>query len=143
MPGSAPNPFEYAVVRVVPRPERGECLNAGVVLICRPKRFLAARVFLDPARLAAFAADPAFDHAGVHAHLALIPQIAAGDPATGPIGRLSQTERFHWLVAPQSTMIQPSAVHTGLCVDPEAVLERLLARLVLPVAAAEVRSSAP
>jgi hypothetical protein len=124
----AEHPFQYAIVRVVPRVERGECLNAGVVLLCRPRRFLAARVGLDRARLAALA--PGVDPATIETHLAAIERIAAGDPAAGPIAQLGQGERFHWLVAPSSTVIQPSEVHTGLCDDPAAELEHLFERLV-------------
>ena len=124
----AEHPFQYAVVRVVPRVERGEFLNAGVVLLCRPKRFLAARVSLDRARLAALA--PGVDPATIETHLGAIERIAAGDPGAGPIARLGQGERFHWLVAPSSTVIQPSEVHTGLCDDPAAELEDLVAKLV-------------
>jgi hypothetical protein len=124
----ADQPFQYAIVRVVPRVERGECLNAGVVLLCRPRRFLAARVGLDAARLAALA--PGVDPATIETHLAAIERIAAGDPAAGPIARLGQGERFHWLVSPSSTVIQPSEVHTGLCDDPAAELEHLFERLV-------------
>ena len=124
----AEQPFQYAIIRVVPRIERGECLNAGVVLLCRPKRFLAARVGLDPARLAALA--PGVDPATIEEHLAAIERIAAGDPEAGPIARLGQGERFHWLVAPSSTVIQPSEVHTGLCEDPVVELDHLFERLV-------------
>jgi hypothetical protein len=121
-------PFQYAIIRVVPRVERGECLNAGVVLLCRPRRFLAARVGLDHARLAALA--PGVDPATLDTHLAGIERIARGDADAGPIARLGQGERFHWLVAPSSTVIQPSEVHTGLCVDPAEELEHLFERLV-------------
>jgi hypothetical protein len=124
----ADHPFQYAIIRVVPRVERGECLNAGVVLLCRPRRFLAARVGLDRERLAALA--PGVDSAIIETHLAAIEAIAGGDPAAGPIARLGQGERFHWLVAPASTVIQPSEVHTGLCEDPAAELEHLMDRLV-------------
>jgi hypothetical protein len=124
----AEHPFQYAIVRVVPRVERGECLNAGVVLLCRPRRFLAARVALDHGRLAALA--PGVDPATIETHLAAIERIAAGDPSAGPIARLGQGERFHWLVAPSSTVIQPSEVHTGLCDDPAAELEHLMESLV-------------
>ena len=124
----ADHPFQYAIIRVVPRVERGECLNAGVVLLCRPKRFLAARVGLDRARLAALA--PGVDPETIETHLAAIEAIAEGDPAAGPIARLGQGERFHWLVAPSSTVIQPSEVHTGLCADPAVELEHLFERLV-------------
>jgi Protein of unknown function (DUF3037) len=123
-----PNAFQYAIVRVVPRVERGECLNAGVILLCRGRRFLAARTVLDEHRLAAFAPD--LDPASIRPHLEAIERIAAGDPAAGPIARLGTAERFHWLVAPSSTIIQPSEVHTGLCDDPAAELDHLVASLV-------------
>lgn len=124
----AGHPFQYAIVRVVPRVERGECLNAGVVLLCRPRRYLAARVELDRGRLAALAPD--VDPTTIETHLAAIERIAAGDVGAGPIARLGQGERFHWLVAPSSTVIQPSEVHTGLCDDPAAELEHLVDLLV-------------
>jgi hypothetical protein len=120
--------FQYAIIRVVPRVERGECLNAGVVMLCRPRRFLAAKVGLDEARLRALAPDA--DPATVLPHLAAIERIAAGDPSAGPIAGLTAAERFHWLVAPSSTVIQPSEVHTGLCEDPAEELEHLFERLV-------------
>ena len=123
-----PSAFQYAIVRVVPRVERGECVNAGVVLFCRPRRFLAARTELDEARLRALAPD--VDVAAVHGHLDAIERIAAGDLAAGPIAALPASERFHWLVAPSSTIIQPSPVHTGLSDDPAGELEHLVARLV-------------
>jgi hypothetical protein len=120
--------FQYAIIRVVPRVERGECLNAGVVVLCRPRRFLAAKVGLDEARLRAMAPDA--DPATILPHLAAIERIAAGDPSAGPIAVLTAAERFHWLVAPSSTVIQPSEVHTGLCEDPAEELEHLYERLV-------------
>ena len=120
--------FQYAIVRVVPRVERGECLNAGVVMLCRPRRFLAAKVGLDEARLRAIAPDA--DPASILPHLAANERIAAGDPAAGPLALLTAAERFHWLVAPSSTVIQPSEVHTGLCEDPDDELEHLFDRLV-------------
>jgi DUF3037 family protein len=120
--------FDYALVRVVPRVERGECLNVGIVLLCRPRRYLGARIRLDEARLAAFA--PGLDPSAVRPHLEAIERIAAGDPTAGPIARLDKAERFHWLVAPASTIIQPSEVHTGLCRDPDAELDHLVATLV-------------
>jgi hypothetical protein len=122
------NAFQYAIVRVVPRVERGECLNVGVILLCRPRRFLAARIALDTGRLAAFASD--LDPATIRPHREAIERIAAGDPAAGPIGRLDTAERFHWLVAPSSTIIQTSEVHTGLCDDPAAELGHIMAMLV-------------
>jgi hypothetical protein len=125
---SPPSPFQYAIVRVVPRVERGECVNAGVVLFCRPLRFLAAQVELDDARIRAIAPDA--DLAAVRGHLDALVRIAAGDPDAGPIAALPESERFHWLVAPSSTIIQCSPVHTGLSEDPAAELEHLMARLV-------------
>jgi pimeloyl-ACP methyl ester carboxylesterase len=122
------SPFQYAILRVVPRVERGECMNAGVVLFCRPRRYLAARAALDAARLAAFA--PELDLAEVSEHLDAMSRIAAGERDAGPVARLEQSERFHWLVAPSSTVIQPSPVHTGLCEDPEATLADLVSKLV-------------
>ena len=124
----ADQPFQYAIIRVVPRVERGELLNAGVVLLCRPRRFLAARVGLDRARLHALAPD--VDAGTIETHLAAIERIARGDADAGPIAALGQGERFHWLVAPSSTVIQPSEVHTGLCDDPAAELDHLFDRLV-------------
>jgi hypothetical protein len=123
-----PSPFQYAIIRVVPRVERGECFNAGVILFCRPRRFLAARTFLDERRL--FALDPDADADAVRAHLEAIERVAAGDAAGGPIAALPRHERFHWLVAPSSTMIQPSDVHTGLCDTPAAELDHLFDALV-------------
>jgi hypothetical protein len=122
------NAFSYAIIRVVPRVERGERLNAGVVLHSRQHGFLAARVGLDEARLRAIAPD--LDPATVRAHLEAIERIAAGDPAAGPIAGLDQSERFGWIAAPSSTMIQPSRVHTGLTDDPAAMLDRLFDELV-------------
>jgi hypothetical protein len=123
-----PSPFQYAIVRVVPRVERGECFNAGVILFCRPRRFLAAKTWLDEGRLRALAPDA--DAETLRAHLGAIEAIAAGDPQAGPIAQLPRHERFHWLVAPSSTMIQPSDVHTGLCDDPAAELEHLFQTMV-------------
>lgn len=120
--------FDYAIVRVVPRVERGECINVGVILFCRTRRYLAAAVELDPARLAAFA--PGLDPADLQPHLDSLVRIAAGGPESGPIGALPQSERFHWLTSPRSTIIQPSPVHTGRCPDPAAALEHLLATMV-------------
>ena len=120
--------FQYAVVRIVPRVERGESLNAGVILLCRERRFLGARVSLDERRLAAFAPDT--DPAAIRPHLAAIERIAAGDPSAGPIAALGIGERFHWLVAPSSTVIQPSEVHTGVCEDPQRELDDLFEQLV-------------
>jgi hypothetical protein len=120
--------YDYAVIRVVPRVDREEFLNVGVIISCPAKDFLEARVELDEARLLAF--DPTLDIEAIRAHLASIPRICAGGPDAGPIGQLSQRERFHWLVAPRSTTIQTSRVHTGRCTDPDPVSERLLDRMV-------------
>ena len=124
----ARSPFQYAIVRVVPRVERGECLNAGVVLFARTRDFLGMRVALDAGRLLALAPDA--DPGPVAAQLDGRARIAAGDPAAGPIARLPAHQRFHWLVAPSSTVVQPSRVHTGLCHDPAETLERLFTSLV-------------
>ena len=123
-------PFVYAVLRVVPRVERGEFINAGVVLYCQAERFLGARVHLDPARLEAL--DPGADLEAVRAHLDAVRSVCAGGPEAGAVGRLPLAERFGWLVAPRSTVVQPSPVHTGLTDDPEAELDRLLRSMVLP-----------
>ena len=125
-----PSSFDYAIVRVMPRVERGELINAGVIVSCPTERYLAARIELDVARLHAL--SPSTDAEEVAAALALIPLIAAGDPRGGPIAALPRGERFHWLVAPRSAMIQTSPVHTGLCDPPGAALDQLIARLVLP-----------
>lgn len=125
MPGDA---FQYAIVRVVPDAERGECVNAGVVLYCRRRRFLAARTALDERRLAAL--HPDVDLEAVRGHLDALGRIAAGAPDAGPIAALPPSERFHWLVAPSSTIIQTSPVHTGLTDDPARELDHLFTRLV-------------
>ena len=124
----AASPFQYAIVRVVPQVERGESVNAGVVLFCRALDFLAARFELDDARVRALSPDADLD--AVRGQLDALARIAAGAPESGPIAALPASERFHWLVAPSSTMIQCSPVHTGLSDDPERELERLVARLV-------------
>lgn len=121
-------PFQYAMLRVVPDVERGERINAGVVVLCRPTRFLGARVGLDEALLAALA--PGTDLGPIRDLLETIPRLCAGDPSAGPIAWLEPAERFHWVVAPSSTVVQPSAVHTGLTSDPRATLEWLFRRLV-------------
>jgi hypothetical protein len=124
----APSSFDYGIVRVVPRVERGEFVNAGVVLFCRTRRFLAARIELDVPRLLALA--PEIDLAEVERHLAVFPRVAAGGADAGPIGALPQPDRFHWLVAPRSAIIQVSDVHAGTCDDPAAALEELMALMV-------------
>ncbi len=120
--------YDYAIIRVVPRVERGEFFNVGVVLSCKAGDFLEARIELDEGRLRALA--PELDLETIRAHLAALPAICAGGAKAGPIGQLSKRERFHWLTAPRSTMIQTSPVHTGRCVDSIAMLERLLDTMV-------------
>lgn len=120
--------FDYALIRVVPRVEREEFINAGVILYCLTRRFLEARVELDERRLLALAPDA--DVELVRSHLEAIPRLCAGGKGAGPIGQLPQKERFHWLVAPKSTIIQTGPVHTGLCHEPESALEHLLRTMV-------------
>jgi hypothetical protein len=120
--------FDYAVIRVMPRVERGELINAGVILFCLGKDFLRARVEVNEPRLCAL--WPEIDLDLIRQHLEAIPKICAGAPDAGPIGRLSLRERFHWLVAPRSTMIQVSPVHTGLCDEPERALDELFTQAV-------------
>jgi hypothetical protein len=124
-----PSSFDYAVVRVVPRVERGEFINAGVIVFCLEHRFLEARVLVDEARLKAL--WPEVDIELVRKHLEAIPRICAGDAAAGPIARLSQRERFHWLVSPRSTIIQVSPVHSGLCEVPGRTMEQLSRQLLV------------
>lgn len=126
----APSSFDYAIVRVVPRVEREEFINAGVILYCLTRRYLEARVELDERRLQALAPDA--DVELIRSHLESIPRLCLGGKAAGPIGQLPQKERFHWLVAPRSTMIQTGPVHSGLCEEPAKALEHLLQRMVLP-----------
>ena len=126
MPGR--EDFQYSILRVVPHVERGECLNAGVLLFCRRLGFLGARTGLDPAAMAALAPD--HDAEAVRAHLNALERVAAGAPDGGPIAALEPSERFHWLTAPSSTVVQASPVHTGLTNDPAAELDRLFAQLV-------------
>ncbi len=120
--------YDYAIVRVVPQIERGEFINAGVILVCAARGFLQARVALDPARLRCL--DPGADAEAFEGALSAIPAICAGGAAGGPIGRLPLRARFDWLVAPRSTSVQVSPVHSGRCADLEAALERLMDRLV-------------
>lgn len=120
--------YEYAVLRVVPRVERGEQINAGVVLYCPRRRFLEARVHLDRERLRAL--DPGLDAGAVEEHLESARRVCHGGPEAGALGGLPPRERFGRIVAPRSTVIQPSPVHTGLCEAPEAALERLMRNLV-------------
>ena len=135
----AGSPFQYATLRVVPHIERMEFVNAGVVVFCRPLKFLKARVRLDVARLRALAPD--VEPEPIAAQLDVLARVADGDPSAGPVAALEPSERFHWLVAPSSTVIQPSAVHTGLCDDPWALLARLYDTLVEPPSIAGMRRS--
>ena len=122
------NSFDYAVIRVVPRVEREEFLNAGVVLFCLQKRFLQARVQTQEERWRLL--WPQLDVEVVRRHLEAFVKVCRGDPDAGPIARLSQRERFHWTVAPRSTVVQVSPVHSGLCDDPATAIERLFQSLV-------------
>ena len=120
--------YDYAVIRVVPKVDREEFINAGVIVSCPELSFLEAKIKVNEQRLLAL--DPLVDLDLVRKHLAVIPTICLGGPAAGSIGELPQRQRFHWLVAPRSTIIQPSPVHTGRCADPAAALEHLVATIV-------------
>jgi hypothetical protein len=128
VPAPSGSPFSYLILRVVPSVERGECLNVGVALFCRQKAFLGVRVAVDPARLKALA--PGMPVEEVQEHLDALVRVAQGAPDAGPIAALPQSERFGWLAAPSSTIIQPSPVHTGLSDDPAGTLDGLFGRLV-------------
>lgn len=123
--------YDYAVIRIVPRVEREEFLNVGVILFCRTRRFLDMTTALDPERLAAFA--PSIDVAEVNDHLRAFEAICHGARTGGPIAALPPAERFHWLTAPRSTVIQTSPVHSGLSDDPRRALDHLFGVLVLPL----------
>jgi hypothetical protein len=125
-----PSPFEYVLLRVVPRVDRGEFINAGVVLYCQEARFLDARIHLDPERLRNL--DPSLDPEAVRAHLEVARRVCAGGAGAGAVGLLPPVQRFGWLAAPRSTVVQPSPVHTGLAENPEEALEHLLKVMVRP-----------
>jgi len=125
----ATSSYDYVIIRVVPRVERGECINTGVILFCRTRRFLGMLVHVDEPRLLALAPD--LDLTVIQQHLDTLSLVCAGGPDAGYVGQLSQSERFHWLTSPRSTIIQPSPVHSGLCDDPTAALEHLLETMVL------------
>ncbi len=125
---TAPCAYDYAVIRVVPRVEREEFINAGVILSCPARDFLEARLHLDARRLAALC--PALDAQMVQQYLEVIPRVCRGESTAGPIGLLPQRQRFYWLVAPRSTIIQTSAVHAGLAEDPAQALAHLLRTMV-------------
>jgi DUF3037 family protein len=120
--------FQYTILRVVPRVERGERINVGVILFCPQRRFIGARIELDQARLAAL--DPTLDAADVQPHLDAIAAVVGGQSAGGPLSELPPSERFGWVAAQSSTVIQPSEVHTGLTDEPERTLEHLFSSLV-------------
>ena len=126
MPGE--QTYDYAIIRVVPRVERGEAINVGVILSCPALDYLDARIALDSTRL--LAVDPSADVEATRANLEMIPRVCRGGAEAGPIGELPQRSRFHWLVSPRSTIIQMSPVHTGRTSDPEKALERLLETMV-------------
>jgi len=120
--------YDYAIVRIVPRVERGEMINVGVIVSCPAVDFLDARIELDVSRVRAL--DENLDLEAIRAHLTTIPLVCRGGPEAGAIGALPQRSRFHWLVSPRSTIIQTSPVHTGRTADPAAALERLLDTMV-------------
>jgi Protein of unknown function (DUF3037) len=124
----ATSSYDYAIIRVVPLVERGECINIGVILFCRTQRFLDMAVHLDEQRLRAFA--PALDFGCMRQQVEALVQVCHGGAGSGPIGQLSQAERFHWLVSPRSTVVQISPVHCGICGDPAGTLRSLLRKLV-------------
>lgn len=126
----APASFDYAILRVVPRVERQEFINAAVIVFCLEKKYLDARVHLDPARLRALWPEADIDL--IREHLNAVPRICAGDSTAGPIAGLPQRERFHWLISPRSTIIQPSPVHTGVCDETGGILDRLAKQFLLP-----------
>jgi DUF3037 family protein len=123
--------FDYAVVRVVPRVERGEQINAGIIIHCKTAGFLDAALAFDRQRLAAL--DPDADADAVERALALIPLVCSGDARAGAIGKLPQAERFGWLTSPRSTVVQTSPVHSGLTDDLAGTLDDLMRKLVLPL----------
>ncbi len=125
----ATSSYDYAIVRIVPLVERGECINIGVIVFCRTQRFLDMLIHLDQQRLNAFA--PSLDFSSVQQQIEHLLQVCRGGHASGPIGQLSQAERFHWIVSPRSTIIQTSPVHSGICSDPANTLQNLLEKLVL------------
>jgi hypothetical protein len=123
-----PHTYDYAIIRLVPRVERGELINVGVILSCPAVDFLEARIDLNPSRLLAL--DPTLDLDAARAHLETIPRICEGAAEAGEIAALPQRARFHWLVSPRSTIIQMSPVHTGRTDDPAKALQRLVETMV-------------
>lgn len=125
----ATSSYDYAIIRVVPYVERGECINVGIILFCRTRRFLGMQLHVDQQRISVFA--PQLDLTAVQQQLEHLQRVCYGKDGSGPIGQLAQPERFHWLVAPRSTIIQSSEVHSGMCSDPERALQDLLKKLVM------------
>ena len=121
--------YDYAIVRVVPQVERGECINVGIILFCRMRRYLAIRIAIDTQRLTTFA--PSLNLDEVQNALEQLERVCKGGEDSGPIGQLSLSERFHWLVAPRSTIIQTSPAHSGLSSNPEHTLDHLMKTMVL------------
>ncbi len=126
------NSFDYAVIRIVPLVEREEFFNAGVILFCPQQKFLDARIYLDRKKLEALA--PALNPDEVQQRLDGICKVCAGDHTAGPIAQLPQRARFHWLIAPRSTWVQTSSAHSGICEEPEPVLDRLFREQILGTA---------
>jgi hypothetical protein len=124
----ADHAYDYAIIRVVPRVERGEMINVGIILSCPDLDFLEARIDVDEQRLLAL--DDTLEPEAIRRHLATIPAVCRGGAGAGAIGALPQRNRFHWLVSPRSTVIQTSPVHTGRTSDPAAALSRLLDTMV-------------
>ncbi len=131
--------YDYAIIRIVPKVEREEFINVGVIVSCPAKAFLESRIELDEARLLAL--DSTLDLESIKTHLATIPAICRGGEQAGAIGGLSQRERFYWLTSPRSTIIQTSPVHTGLCKEPTLIIEHLLDTMVRP--SSQGRQSVP
>lgn len=129
-PGAGTLPFQWTLLQVVPRVERDERFNAGLIVFCRSRRFLDAQVALDATKLRAL--DAGADEEKIRGHLEVLARIAIGDLNAGPIAALEQAERFHWLSAPSSTIVQPGQVHGGVTSDPSATLERLFRQMVMP-----------
>lgn len=120
--------FQYVVLRAVPRVERGECINVGVILYCKALKYLDIRCQVDRRRLVAL--WPSASPAAITNHLERLAQVCRGEEAAHALGLTDQSQRFHWLSAPRSTIIQPSTIHGGICADPEQMLKNILGQLV-------------
>ncbi len=121
--------YDYAVIRLVPKVDREEFINVGIIILCEEKKYLESKIHLDEKRLKVLA--PEFDIQTAKAHLALIPRICEGDPDAGEMAKLSQRKRFNWLTSPRSTIIQTSPVHSGCCKNPEHAIDQLMNRMVI------------